>query len=326
MENLLDKLGENFMAARMSSLVFKPVLGEGSEQRMEIAQTFFKQREPLYGSQAKIQKAIRNGDSKCRLIYSDNIEKPVGIFSYRRQLFNMYDLLRMRDSIEIEALSPICEEKNSLILEKNVFSVLREIKDLARELQPQSFFIRFHKTDQVMVRIFTNSGFQMFNDPNKSLVMLAKEENSNSRKRKHFDKLGSDSKRSRENDRREKELEPSHLVEATLKKVYVNQIQSGLKTIEGRVNSGIFKNFQEGTQIRFFYPQAPQDDVICKIIKINRYKSFEEMLQKEDWKKCLPQVSSIEAAVKVYNHIPGYAQRAAQNGVLALHILKLLKK
>jgi len=113
--------------------------------------------------------------------------------------------------------------------------------------------------------------------------------------------------------------------EVTLRKEYIHKIQKGTKTIEGRINSGIFSRLFRGQKIRFFYTQNPQDDVVCEIVKINKYSSFREMLEKENFKSCLPEASSIDAAVETYHSIPSFRERAAQSGVLAIH-LKTIKK
>ncbi len=108
--------------------------------------------------------------------------------------------------------------------------------------------------------------------------------------------------------------------ELTLKAKYIHQIQSGHKTIEGRINSGIVLKYRHGDKIRFFYQQNPADDAVCKIIAIRKYRDFKEMLEREGYQKCLTDVTSFERAVDVYDQIPGYANRAAQNGVAAIQL------
>jgi ASC-1-like (ASCH) protein len=109
-------------------------------------------------------------------------------------------------------------------------------------------------------------------------------------------------------------------VEVTLKKIYVNQIKRGDKTIEGRINSGMFNKLKTGDKLRFFYFQNQQDDVICKIKNIKHYKSFSEMLNNEDYRKCIPDAYDKESAIRAYDSIPGYIERAEKSGVLALHL------
>ena len=108
--------------------------------------------------------------------------------------------------------------------------------------------------------------------------------------------------------------------EITLKRQYIHQIKYSGKTIEGRINSGMILRFKTGDQVRFFYNQNPSDDVKCDITDIRKYPSFREMLQQEGFKKCLTDVRSLEEAVRVYDQIPGYAERAARSGVVAIQL------
>lgn len=108
--------------------------------------------------------------------------------------------------------------------------------------------------------------------------------------------------------------------EITLKKEYIHQIRNGLKTIEGRINHGMATKWKIGDQIRFFYHHNPYDDVRCEVVGIRAYAGFREMLVSEGFKKCLAEVSGLEAAVAVYNAIPGYNDRARRSGVLAIEI------
>ena len=48
----------------------------------------------------------------------------------------------------------------------------------------------------------------------------------------------------------------------------------------------------------------------------------EEMLEATDYKKCIPEARSLDEAFNVYQRIPGYIDRARQNGVLALYLVK----
>jgi ASC-1-like (ASCH) protein len=108
--------------------------------------------------------------------------------------------------------------------------------------------------------------------------------------------------------------------EITLKRQYIHQIKYSGKTIEGRINSGMILRFKTGDQVRFFYNQNPSDDVKCDITDIRKYPSFRAMLQQEGFKKCLTDVRSLEEAVRVYDQIPGYAERAARSGVVAIQL------
>lgn len=106
----------------------------------------------------------------------------------------------------------------------------------------------------------------------------------------------------------------------TLRKVYIHQIRKGQKTIEGRIFSGPVLKFKQGDAIRFFYQADESDDVKCRITKIEKFASFREMLTNCGFNKCLAEVRSLEQAVKVYDDIKGYTDRARQHGVAAIHL------
>ena len=108
--------------------------------------------------------------------------------------------------------------------------------------------------------------------------------------------------------------------ECTLKKQYIHMIQNGKKTVEGRINSGMFKGYKKGDLVRFFYQQNPQDDVTCKIEDAVPYKSFEEMLRAEGVGCCIPGIYNVSEGVRAYHQIPGYEQKAKQHGVVAFRL------
>ncbi|MCE2982620.1 MAG: ASCH domain-containing protein [Parachlamydia sp.] len=103
----------------------------------------------------------------------------------------------------------------------------------------------------------------------------------------------------------------------TLKQPYLNQIISKVKTVEGRINSGQFRNIRAGSHIIFFNGGT---EVECKIIAKRPYNSFRDMLESEGVKKCLPNVNSVDEGARVYDSIPSFTQRANQNGVVALEL------
>jgi ASC-1-like (ASCH) protein len=108
----------------------------------------------------------------------------------------------------------------------------------------------------------------------------------------------------------------------TLKKPFIAPIRSGIKTIEGRINSGAPSKFKVGDKLRFFYPQDERDDVTCEITKIEKFNGFKEMLEATGYQKCIPGARSLQEAAHVYDSIPGYTDRARQNGVIAIHLKK----
>ena len=106
----------------------------------------------------------------------------------------------------------------------------------------------------------------------------------------------------------------------TLKEPYLSQIQRGEKTVEGRIAAGMFRRISSGNLIRFF---NHNHEVTCRVVSVKQYRSFEEMLKSEGFSRCIPGARSLEEAVRVYDTIPGYTERARQNGVLAIQIERM---
>lgn len=114
--------------------------------------------------------------------------------------------------------------------------------------------------------------------------------------------------------------EQPQIPEFTLQRKYIELIKSGRKTVEGRINSGGFRNFKVGDQVRFFDGKNPDFDVICEVVGMGRYAGFKQMLEAEGVPRMIPDAESLNEAVAIYNRIPSYTERAKRNGVIALRI------
>ncbi len=112
----------------------------------------------------------------------------------------------------------------------------------------------------------------------------------------------------------------SNTVEYTLQAKYIDQIRSGKKTCEGRINSGGFAKLAAGQTIEFFSKNDPDNRVSCRIVAINKYSSFYSMLEGEGVENMLPGIKSIEEGVRIYENIPSFKERASKNGVLSLRL------
>lgn len=106
----------------------------------------------------------------------------------------------------------------------------------------------------------------------------------------------------------------------TIRQEYLEQIREHRKTVEGRIFKGIFANLQQGNRIRFVATNNSHNYVCCKVISTKRYNNFREMLQAEGVQNCLPNASSLQKAIDVYNSIPGYRNQVAVYGALAIRI------
>lgn len=77
-------------------------------------------------------------------------------------------------------------------------------------------------------------------------------------------------------------------------------IMLGLKTVEGRLNKGVFKELNVGDTITFYNDDVIYREYKTKITKISYYDTFEEYLNKETLNDCLPGYTNIEDGLEVY--------------------------
>ena len=62
--------------------------------------------------------------------------------------------------------------------------------------------------------------------------------------------------------------------------------------------------------------------VLCKIVYLNFYDSFEEMISKEGFKNLIPFVKDEAETLKIYKSFPG-AERVNKMGCCAIGVVKI---
>ena len=77
-------------------------------------------------------------------------------------------------------------------------------------------------------------------------------------------------------------------------------VMLGLKTVEGRLNKGSFKELDVGNIITFYNDDAIYREFNVKVTKINIHNNFEIYLRKETLNKSLPGFTRIKDGVEVY--------------------------
>jgi len=99
-------------------------------------------------------------------------------------------------------------------------------------------------------------------------------------------------------------------------------ISLGIKTVEGRLNKGDFKNFNKGDVITWTNNDFNFRSVKTKIIRKTKYNSFEDYLQNENLKNTLPSIYNLEDGVNIYRK---YYTKEDENkyGIIALQLEKL---
>ena len=97
------------------------------------------------------------------------------------------------------------------------------------------------------------------------------------------------------------------------KRAFTNIINSN-KKIEGRLYKGVFSKVSIGDVFTFYNDNESCD---VKIIKINYYNNFYDMLSNENLRNLLPYCNNINEGMNLYNKI--YKKNADKYKVLAIH-------
>ena len=86
-----------------------------------------------------------------------------------------------------------------------------------------------------------------------------------------------------------------------LSEPWFSLIKFKIKTIEGRLNKGEFKNMNINDFILFTNNELGfERKFIIEIKNITYYDNFQEYLEKETLEKCLPGLDNIEDGLKIY--------------------------
>ncbi|AXK60327.1 ASCH domain-containing protein [Candidatus Chromulinivorax destructor] len=113
------------------------------------------------------------------------------------------------------------------------------------------------------------------------------------------------------------------MLKLSLRQCYFDAIKSGLKTVEGRLNSHKFKDLRPGMQINFSSIDT-HETIICTVASIHVYANFKEMLIHEGLENMLPGVTSLDEGVNLYENFEGYREGVKKVGALAITIQKNL--
>lgn len=120
--------------------------------------------------------------------------------------------------------------------------------------------------------------------------------------------------------------------EAGRESALLEDIIAGKKTVEGRLAKGKFLNFKPGDIVKLrkdIYENGEliasfEDQARSRVIRVEKYPSFREMLQTVGYKKAIPRAKSLEEAVGDYRKFYS-ADDEKEYGVLAIHF-ELLPK
>lgn len=280
----------------------KGIRGEGREERHKIVMRFLGENR----FSQSIAEDVANGALKTRLIYAG--QEPTAVFAHTRKLETIAD--NFPEGLRVKVFSRLSIDPSGKAQLTPVFTKLLES---LREEKAVSVAFHVRPHDRSLGNFLTTQECEIIARNEKETVMA-----------RRLDPASLPLKRKREDEppslqapqeKREKIERPP--LPITLRAPYIRQIQQGLKTIEGRINSGQFRNIPQGRVIKFF---GGPYSVLCEVTKLVVYKSFREMLEKEGFKKCVNEAKSLEDAVRIYDSIPSFKERAAQSGVVAIHL------
>ena len=104
-----------------------------------------------------------------------------------------------------------------------------------------------------------------------------------------------------------------------LSEPWFSLISLGLKTVEGRLNKGRFKDMQVNDIIEWHNEDFKERKILTKIVGKEEYKTFEEYLKKEGLDKCLPGIPTMEHGLSVYYKY-FTKEKETEFGVVAIRI------
>lgn len=114
-------------------------------------------------------------------------------------------------------------------------------------------------------------------------------------------------------------LSKMEMKEINVQDPWFSHMRSKRKTIEGRLNKGLFKSLTAGENIRI---KNGVESFVVQVRKIRKYESFEQYLSMEGLRKSLPFVSTIKEGCDVYYKFYTKEQEK-EFGVLAIRVRKI---
>lgn len=308
MINMISTLPAAAGHRNLAGLEFKSV--RRYPERMAIVLKVFQQ---LYKEPNAALKKIEAGEDRtCRLLYQDTTPKAVVV--YKDIPSDDYKRYGSGNSIEIKVhrlLDPKRDSGKGLCTE-----LLQHVLSFARSRHASAVHIKLSPSEETLLQFFGRHQFKQIKEEVRGdshkveeyvLQRLLAQANATPRAPAPLAATKSGAG----------PVTRASYKDVTLKNPYVDLIQKGRKTVEGRINAGMFLHVRVGDRFRFFNQAA---EVFCRVTDVKRYPSFDEMLTKEGHKQCIPESNSLKEAADIYNRIPGYAERARQSGVLALHL------
>lgn len=242
--------------------------------------------EPLYGDQTEALNKIRTArDRICKIIEMDG--EPLGILVFKKATTNEFKTNGIINSIEIKTLFVIDAKKNS---RRGIGSKMVElVEDYAMEQRANYIHVTVCSKKPESLKFFNKKGFLVANSWPRADVTEYLLVKCISNTRRPF--------------------------KVPLRDLYLNKIRDGLKTCEGRINTGLFSKLLIGDILEFF---SKRNRIQVRVTSVHPFNSFEDMLRYEGVEKLLPGEKSISKGVQLYRSFPKYFQKEKMYGVIAI--------
>ncbi len=96
-------------------------------------------------------------------------------------------------------------------------------------------------------------------------------------------------------------------------------LRDGAKTVETRAGSPRYQHVQAGEEAVF---DCGADRVVRKIIAVRHFKTIHELVEHYDVEAIVPWLHTEQELVDMYMSFPGYRERIAQYGIIAMELAK----
>lgn len=97
-------------------------------------------------------------------------------------------------------------------------------------------------------------------------------------------------------------------------------VQTGIKTIEIRVNDPKRQEWEQGDQLLVSLATDTSQRFRAQIIERQEWTSFREAINGVGLINALPNVRTLDEAIAVYESIPGYPEKAKVYGVVSFRL------
>ena len=106
---------------------------------------------------------------------------------------------------------------------------------------------------------------------------------------------------------------------------FFEQIKTRKKTIEGRAPEGPhgvpYDDWEVGRRVTVMSESQPPEFLTVRVTSLQHFQTVEEMIQRVECKKLLPDCKTLEDIVDTYNAMPlDYRERIKKFGIYAIGI------